>query len=136
MLVDEADLWPEGEFVTTHLIVGTEFLEEHPDIVRDLLSGQVDAIEFANDDPAEAQAVTNAGIEAITPSALPAEIIAAAWENLTFTATRSPRRWSRSAEDAEAVGLLDPVDLDGIYDLELLNEVLADRELDEVQEST
>ena len=28
-----------------------------------------------------------------------------------------------SAEDAEAVGLLDPVDLDGIYDLTLLNEL-------------
>jgi NitT/TauT family transport system substrate-binding protein len=29
-----------------------------------------------------------------------------------------------SAADATEVGLLDPVDLDGIYDLTLLNEVL------------
>ena len=34
---------------------------------------------------------------------------------------------AKSAADAEDVGLLDPVDLEGIYDLTLLNEVLTDR---------
>ena len=34
VLVDEHDLWPDGEFVTTHLIVATSFLEEHPDVVK------------------------------------------------------------------------------------------------------
>ena len=33
MLVDEKDLWPNGQFVTTHLIVATKFLNEHPDAV-------------------------------------------------------------------------------------------------------
>ena len=35
VLVNEADLWPDGQFVTTHLIVATEFLEEHPDVVEE-----------------------------------------------------------------------------------------------------
>ncbi len=30
VLVDERDLWPDGEFVTPHLIVRTAYLEEHP----------------------------------------------------------------------------------------------------------
>ena len=34
VLVDERDLWPDGEYVTTHLIVRTPYLEEHPDVVR------------------------------------------------------------------------------------------------------
>jgi NitT/TauT family transport system substrate-binding protein len=34
VLVNEADLWRDGQFVTTHLIVATSFLEEHPDVVR------------------------------------------------------------------------------------------------------
>jgi NitT/TauT family transport system substrate-binding protein len=136
VLVDEVDLWPEGQFVTTHVIVTTEFLEEHPDTVRDLLSGLVDSIEFANENQAEAQTVTNAGIEAITSSALPAGTIEGAWENLTFTWDPIASSLVGSAEDAEAVGLLEPVDLDGIYSLDLLNEVLADRELEEVQSAT
>ena len=136
VLVDEADVWPDGQFVTTHLIVATEFLSEHPDTVRDLLAGLVDSIEFANENTAEAQTVTNAGIESITQSALPDETIQRAWENLTFTWDPIASSLVGSAEDAEAVGLLDPVDLDGIYDLTLLNEVLADREIEEVQEAT
>jgi NitT/TauT family transport system substrate-binding protein len=136
VLVDEADLWPEGRFVTTHLIVATQFLEAHPGTVRDLLAGLVDSIEFANDNPDEAQRVTNQGIGAITQSPLPEATIAGAWENLTFTWDPIASSLVTSAEDAESVGLLEPVDLDGIYDLDLLNEVLADRQLEEVQSST
>ena len=33
----------DGEYVTTHLIVRTEFLEEHPDLVKALLDGHLDA---------------------------------------------------------------------------------------------
>ena len=55
VLLDEAELWPDGEFVTTHLIVATEFLDEHPDVVRDLIAGLGEAIDQANDDAAAAQ---------------------------------------------------------------------------------
>jgi NitT/TauT family transport system substrate-binding protein len=136
VLVDEADLWPDGRFVTTHLIVGREFLDEHPGTIRDLLSGLVDSIEFANANPEDAQRITNDGIEAITNSALPAETIQGAWENLTFTWDPVASSLVGSAEDAEAVGLLDPVDLDGIYDLNLLNEVLVEHELEKVESAT
>ena len=37
VLVDERDLWPDGPYVTTHLIVATEFLEDHPDVVANLI---------------------------------------------------------------------------------------------------
>src|SRR5688572_88438 len=45
VLVDERSLWPDGRFVTTHLIVRTKFLQEHPDAVRRLVEGQVQANE-------------------------------------------------------------------------------------------
>ena len=32
ILVNEADLWPEGKYVTTQLIVTTDFLKAHPDV--------------------------------------------------------------------------------------------------------
>ena len=48
VLVDERELWPDGQFVTTHLIVATEFLEEHPDVVDAVLRGLVQAIEFTS----------------------------------------------------------------------------------------
>ena len=56
ILVDEADLWPEGQYVTTQLIVTTSFLEEHPDVVQKLVNGQVAANDYIKTNPFDAQA--------------------------------------------------------------------------------
>jgi len=127
VLVDEADLWPEGEFVTTHLIVATEYLEEHPANVRALVEGLLEAIDVANGDAAEAQTITNDGIEADTTNRLADEIIAGAWENLSFTPDPIASSLEESKDDAVEVELLDDVDLGGIYDLAILNQLLAER---------
>jgi len=124
VLVDEADLWPDGEFVTTHLIVATEFLEDHPDVVKRLLEGHVEAVAFTNEDPEAAQQVVSAAIEELTGSELAPEILAAAWGNLAFTVDPIASSLATSAEHAVELGLLDSAELDGIYDLMLLNEVL------------
>ena len=129
VLVDERDLWPDtkGEYVTTHVIVRTAFLNDHPDLVKAVLAGLADAIDVITDAPTAAQADVVAQIGEITGSAPDAGVIAKSFANLTFTLDPIAASLQKSADDAIAVGLLDPVDLDGIYDLTLLNEVLADR---------
>jgi NitT/TauT family transport system substrate-binding protein len=71
----------------------------------------------------------NAGIERITTKPLSDDTIAGAWKHLRFTLDPIASSLQGSADDAQAVGLLDPVDLadPGIYDLTLLGEVLAER---------
>ena len=125
VLVDEHDLWPDGEFVTTHLIVATSFLEEHPDVVKQLLTGHVAANAFVNENPEEAQQVVADTIFELIDTELPEGTLAAAWENLTFTVDPIAASLAESAADATEIGLLDPVELDGIYDLTLLNAVLT-----------
>ena len=132
VLVDEHDLWPDGEFVTTHLIVATSFLEEHPDVVKQLLTGHVAANAFVNEDPERAQEIVGAAILELTDTELPEGTLASAWENLTFTVDPIASSLATSAANATELGLLDPVDLDGIYDLTLLNEVLAESGADEI----
>jgi NitT/TauT family transport system substrate-binding protein len=135
VLVDESDLWTDtdGRFVTTHLLVRSDYLEENPANVKALIEGLLDAIDEANGDAAQAQTVTNDGIEKITTKRLGDEVIAGAWENLEFTYDPVAASLQKSADDAVEVGLLDPVELDGIYDLTILNELLADRGEEEVQ---
>jgi NitT/TauT family transport system substrate-binding protein len=132
VLVDEHDLWPDGAFVTTHLIVATSFLEEHPDVVKRLLIGHVEADTFVNDNPADAQQIVADTIFELTDTELPEGTLAAAWQNLTFTVDPIAASLATSAADAIELSLLDPVDLDGIYDLTLLNEVLAETGADQV----
>ena len=124
VLVDEKSLWPGGRFVTTHLIVRTEFLEKHPATVARLLQGQVTANEFVNADAAAAQKLVNDGIEQITTKRLKDEVIQEAWKSLEFTNDPVASSLATSAKHAQKVGLLEEADLDGIYDLTLLDKVL------------
>ena len=97
-------------------------------------NGLVDTIDTINADPAAAATATNDGIEAITKNRLADETITGAFENLTFTVDPIASSLQGSADDAIAVGLLEDVDLDGIYDLTLLNEILAERGLEPVSD--
>lgn len=125
VLVDEKTLWPEGTFVTTHLIVSQKFLKDHPATIENLIKGLSASIDAIAADPAAAQKSTNAGIEKATGKPLADKVIQGSWGNLQFTLDPIASSLKTSAEDAQAVGLLDPVDLKGIYDLSILNKVLA-----------
>lgn len=133
VLVDEATLWPQGRFVTTHLIVRTDFLEKHPDTVKRLLEGQVEANDYLKNNATEAQTVVNEGIAKITQKKLADAVIAAAFKNLTFTNDPIAASLKTSASHAVEAGLLKEPELTGIYDLELLNEVLEAKGEDAVK---
>ena len=132
VLLDEREIWPDGEFVTTHLIVATEYLADNEPIVEGLVAGLLDSLDRIAADPESARDATNAGIEGITTKALASETIEGAWPNLTFTYDPIASSLEGSKDDAVEVGLLDPVDLAGIYDLTILNRLLAERGLPEV----
>lgn len=134
VLVDEAELWPGGHFVTTQVIARAGFLGRHPDMVEDFLGGHVTAVEFVNDRPDEAKAVVNDAIEALTGSRLADATLDGAWARLTFTVDPIAASLRRVAEDATAAGLLEAFDLDGIYALDPLNAVLRARGREEVGE--
>ena len=135
VLVDERDLWPDGKYVTTHLIVRTEFLEDHPDVVKQLIEGVAASIDMIDDDVEQAKSYVSTAIETLTGKPIASELVDASFTNITFTLDPVASSLATSATNEEELGLLDPVDLDGIYDLTLLNEVHAARGEPEVSDS-
>jgi NitT/TauT family transport system substrate-binding protein len=134
--LNEKDLWPDGKFVTTHLIVRTEFLEEHPDVVEQLLRAHVDTTEWINTNPEEAKALVNQSIEKITSKPLAQSVIDSAWENIEVTYDPVASSLYASAAAAAEIGFLDEnPDLSTIYVLEPLNAILAEKNLPEVSSS-
>ncbi|MEV5408878.1 ABC transporter substrate-binding protein [Thermopolyspora sp. NPDC052614] len=125
VLIDERDLWPNGQFVITHLIVRQQFAKEHPDTVKKLIEAHVEANDYIASDPAGAETTANAALEKLTGKPLKPEVLDAAFKNITFTNDPIASSLVASADHAVKVGLLEPVDLNGIYDLKILNEVLA-----------
>jgi NitT/TauT family transport system substrate-binding protein len=111
--------------VTTLLIVTKSFLSAHPAIVTDLLKAQVQANAFIKSNPAQAQADANAELASYTGKPLKADLIAASFKEITFTNDPNQASLKADAEQAVSLGLLKPVNLDGIYDLGPLNKVLA-----------
>jgi NitT/TauT family transport system substrate-binding protein len=128
VLVNEADLWPEGRFVTTHLLVNNDFLDEHPDLVNDILEAHLQSLDYLTQSSDDAKTLTAQYIGGKTGSQLPPAVVDSAWQQLEFTSDPIADSLLEGAADAESVGLLEPVDgLADIYNLDPLNTLLADR---------
>lgn len=125
VLVDERDLWPNGLFATTVVIVSTEFLETHPDVVKQWLAAHIEVTNWINANPAAAQALVNQQIEKLTGSPLDASVLFSAWERLDPTVAPDQTSIETMRAEAEALGFIDSAGLDfnQLYDFTILNEI-------------
>lgn len=124
VLIDEATLWPKGRYVTTHLIVRTDYYEDNPGIIKRLLEAQVDANAFIAANPQKAEEDVASAITDITGKDVATELVAKTFENLEFTNDPIASSLRTSAKAAQSIGLLEEVDLKGIYALKPLNKIL------------
>lgn len=125
VLVDEKTLWPGGRFITTNLLVNKSFLTQHPQSVKALLEGQVEADRQIKANPAQAQTVVNAALKGLTGKSLKPAIIARAFAQIEVTEDPLASTLQESAAHAFATGLVKKGSLKGIYDLTLLRQVLG-----------
>ena len=126
VLVNEASLWPGGQFVTTELVVTQKFLSAHPATVSDLLKGQIEANSFIASDQSAAEAAANSELTSLTGKGLKSKVLAASFAQVTFTNNPIESSLITDAQHAVDVGLLTPVkNLSAIYDLGPLNALLA-----------
>ncbi len=124
-LVDEKTLWPGGKFATTNIITTTKFLKDHPQQVKDILQGQVDAVTWINANKADAETLVNSETKRITGKALKTAVIQQAFSNITVTNDPLASTLQTSEDHGVAVGLLKKTSLSGIYDLTLLDQILG-----------
>jgi NitT/TauT family transport system substrate-binding protein len=126
VLVNEASLWPGGQFVTTELVVTQKFLSANPTVVSDLLKGQIEANSFIASDQSAAETAVNAELTTLTGKGLKTKVLAASFAQVTFTDNPIESSLLTDAQHAVDVGLLSPVkNLSAIYDLGPLNALLA-----------
>jgi NitT/TauT family transport system substrate-binding protein len=131
VFLDERALWPEGRFVTAHVIVRTAFLDQHPDLISRWLDAHVDLTRRLTSDAEGAKRAVNAEIEHLTGRAFAAAVLDDAWARMTPTWDPIRKSLAQSADAAFRLGFLgdNPPKLDGIYDLRLLNRVLRGKGL-------
>lgn len=126
VLLDEKDIWPGGQFVTTNIIASQKFLSAYPGTIRSVLQANNSAIKWIAKNLLPAKDVVQVQVKKWTGSQLADPVINRAWGNLRFTWDPLPATLKKSADDAVTAGLLNLKSgaLNGIYDLRLLNSVL------------
>jgi NitT/TauT family transport system substrate-binding protein len=125
-LVNEASLWPGGKFVTTELVATQSFIAAHPAVITGLLKGSIEANNFIASDKPAAETAANAELAAVSGKALKPSIVAASFDQVTFTNDPIASSLITDARHAVELGLLQPVtNLTEIYDLGPLNTLLA-----------
>ena len=130
LFLDEKELWPDGRYVTTHLVVNRQFLAIHREQVKKLLLAHVEVTEKINADLEAAGILLNAELKKETGKALAKEVVSRAMTRVKFTWDPISSSLHKSAEAAHQVGFLrKPPNLEGIYDLGPLNEVLKEKNL-------
>jgi NitT/TauT family transport system substrate-binding protein len=160
IFIDERDLWArDGKFVTTNIIVRTDYLKDNPEIIKRLINAQIDETLWINDtlqslrqnasklavkfgketntdlDNKGVEAFINAfndGLKRITGNTVPEDELRDALKRLEFTYDPIELSLFKMADDAydlELIGRGIRPNLTNIYDLGLLKEVLKERNL-------
>jgi len=120
--VNEASLWPRGQFVTTNLVVTQKFMSAHPSAVNGLLKGQIQANNYIHSNPSGAQAAANKELTSLLGKGLDPTVLSASFKEITFTNNPIASSLATDAQHAVSVGLLTPVkNISALYQLGPLN---------------
>jgi NitT/TauT family transport system substrate-binding protein len=134
VLVDERGLWPDGQFVTAHIIARTDYIEKNPDVIKKLLNAHIDMTSWINDNRDEALQIFNAELNKLMGQIIPEDEFREGISRVELTYDPIKESLFKAANDAFDIGFLGKTrpDLSEIYDVKILNEVLKERGLQEL----
>src|SRR5438445_10562845 len=106
ILVDERDLWPNGKFVTSQIVVRTDYLKNHPDVIKKFLGAHVDETIWINQNKDEAAKIFNVQLEKLTGKTIPLNELHDAFSRIEITYDPVKESLFQSAENAFELGFL------------------------------
>jgi NitT/TauT family transport system substrate-binding protein len=121
IVAEEKDLWPNEEFSLTVVITTSEFLRDHPDVVKQVLAvHQQWTARLAADPKAYEQPLGDA-IFKLTNKRLPEGVLAAAMPRVKFTVDPLEETFKTMSQWAYDLGVAQrPPNLSNLFDLNIL----------------
>jgi sulfonate transport system substrate-binding protein len=131
LFLDERNLWPADKFVTANIIVNPEYLKNNPDVIKKFLEAHVNETQWINSHKEEALKSFNFELKKLTGQTIPDDQLKEAFSRLELTYDPLQETLIKSANDAFEIGYLGKTkpDLNGLYDLKILNEILKEKGL-------
>ena len=137
IFLDERDLWPQGKFVTNNIVARTDYIQNNPDVLKKLLAANVNETLWINSHKEQAAKLLNEGIKKLTGKAIPDDELKTSLSRIDFTYDPLKLQLLQSANNAFDVGYLGKQrpDLSGIFDTNLLDQVLKEKGLQPLEQS-
>ncbi len=133
IFLDERDLWDGGQFATALLICDADYIENNPETVKRLIRAHVSETLWINGHREEAIDLFNEHVAEILGAEFDEGDLRTALTRMEFTYDPLEETVVQSAEAAYSLGLLDEEpDLEGMFNLDILNGVLLERGLEAV----
>lgn len=85
ILLDYDEILAEGNYPTAVVIANGDFMEEHPELVKEFLQAHEDATLYINENAEEARKIVNGEIEADTGKVLAEDVIGSAFSRMTVS---------------------------------------------------
>jgi len=128
VVLDYNELWREGKYTTAVVVVRTQFLKEHPDLVEKFLKTHVELTDYINNSKDKAEETVNAQITELTKKSLSKDILDAAFKRLTVT--NNPEKDSVLDFVTLSVDtgfLKEKPDTSDLFNLSILNKILKEK---------
>lgn len=85
ILLDEKQIWRDGDYSTAVVIVSTEFMEKSPELVEKFLQTHVELTEYINDNSEEAKSIINEQLDRLTQNKLDEKVLDEAFDRLIIS---------------------------------------------------
>jgi NitT/TauT family transport system substrate-binding protein len=130
IFVNEQDLWQDGKFASSLLICKTSYIQSNPQTVKKLIEAHVSETQWINSHKEETIGLFNKAAMEILGSEFNEGDLRNSLTRMEFTYDPLEKTVQKQANDAYSLGLIDKQpDLSGMFDLQILNEVLQQRGL-------
>ncbi|MGD9534931.1 MAG: ABC transporter substrate-binding protein [Candidatus Nitrosocosmicus sp.] len=153
IFVDERDLWPGGEFISSNIIVRTDYLEHNPDVIKKLLEAHVNetiwlkqmlsnsnstGTHYSQNESNMAASAVSKGLMNITGKTLTENQLVDAMSRIEYTWNPLADSLLKISEDSKDLGyIIKGFDWNDkllkMYDLTILNKVLAENKLKQIE---
>ncbi|ADG83096.1 aliphatic sulfonate ABC transporter substrate-binding protein [Thermincola potens] len=134
VVLDAKEVWRDGKYSTAVVIASSKFLKEHPDLVEKWLKAHVEITERIGKDPKASQVVINSQIKKLTGKSLPPDVLNNAFRRIAVTYNpeiESVNEFVRIS--VENKYLKETPDISNLFDLSLINKILAEKKLTELR---
>lgn len=107
IVLDEKEVWRDGDYPTAVVVVRKDFMEEHPDIVEKFLQAHQEATDYVNQNPDEAKNMISDEIEAATGKGIEKSVLDEAFKHLVITTDVNKDAVNAFAKISKQEGLID-----------------------------